>query len=268
MHEYDARELRRLSGAGASAIRTLARAGHIHPVKRAGRLRYSFHDLVIVRTAKALRGAHVPARNVHLTLATLRSALPAGASLSGISVTVLGDHVAVRDGRTVFEPESGQYALQLDVVRTEGELRVLETRKPTPHPAAACFARAMALEESDAEGAIAAYRDCLAVEAEHLEACINLGRLLHALGRLHDAEAVYRRATAADSLLAFNRAVLLEDQGRAAEAAEHYRTALALDPNLADAHFNLARLHETAGRATETFRHLLAYRRLASLEGP
>jgi hypothetical protein len=43
-----------------------------------------------------------------------------------------------------------------------------------------------------------------------------------------------------------------------------YREALALDPGMADAHFNLARLHEHAGNAKDCFRHLLAYRRLAN----
>jgi hypothetical protein len=43
-----------------------------------------------------------------------------------------------------------------------------------------------------------------------------------------------------------------------------YRDALAQDPAMADAHYNLARLHERAGDAQACFRHLLAYRRLAS----
>ena len=41
-----------------------------------------------------------------------------------------------------------------------------------------------------------------------------------------------------------------------------YRMALALDPAIADAHFNLARLHEHAGNTKDALRHLLAYRRL------
>ena len=100
-----------------------------------------------------------------------------------------------------------------------------------------------------------------------MEACINLGRLLHELGRLGDAEAVYRQPKTPDPLLSFNLAVLLEDLEREAEAIHLYRAALALDPSFADAHFNLARLHERAGRSRDSFRHLLAHRRLLDREG-
>jgi tetratricopeptide (TPR) repeat protein len=269
MHDYNASDLQRLSGADASVVRSLARAGHIQPVKRGGRFRYSFHDLIIVRTARALRGANVSPRKVNLALARLRDSLPAGAPLSGVSVTVLGNQVAVREGDALFEPESGQYALQLEVVLTAGELHVLKMRSPpapATDPAAAHFARALYLEATDAIAAVAAYRACLNANAQHLEACINLGRLLHELGRLSDAEAVYGQAAAPDPLLLFNLAVLLEDLEREVEAIQLYRTALALDPSFADAHFNLARLHERAGRSRDSFRHLLAHRRLLNRE--
>jgi tetratricopeptide (TPR) repeat protein len=94
-----------------------------------------------------------------------------------------------------------------------------------------------------------------------LEARANCGRLLHLAGRLGDAEKIYREAPQPDATVLFNLAVLLEDSGREDEAMQVYRRALELDPELADAHFNLARLHERAGNRRESFRHLLAYRR-------
>jgi tetratricopeptide (TPR) repeat protein len=57
--------------------------------------------------------------------------------------------------------------------------------------------------------------------------------------------------------------VLLEDQGRPEEAMTAYKDALIHDPGLADAHFNLALLHERAGQTQAAFRHLLAYRRFS-----
>ena len=51
MHAYDTKDLERLFGLPASTVRALARAGNIQPVRRAGRLHYSFHDLVVLRTA-------------------------------------------------------------------------------------------------------------------------------------------------------------------------------------------------------------------------
>ncbi len=60
MHAYDTKDLERLFGLPASAVRSLARAGHLTPVRRAGRLHYSFQDLIVLRTASALRAANIP----------------------------------------------------------------------------------------------------------------------------------------------------------------------------------------------------------------
>ena len=59
-------------------------------------------------------------------------------------------------------------------------------------------------------------------------------------------------------------AVALDDQGRSAEALAAYHQALQADPSLADAHYNLARLHEGRGERMLALRHLKEYRRLAS----
>ena len=70
-----------------------------------------------------------------------------------------------------------------------------------------------------------------------------------------------------EPLLAFNLAVLLEDLNREPDAIVAYREALALDPQLADAHFNLARLYERARNPKASLRHLLAYRRMMDQQG-
>jgi tetratricopeptide (TPR) repeat protein len=68
-------------------------------------------------------------------------------------------------------------------------------------------------------------------------------------------------------MLVFNLAVLLEDLDRERDAIVAYREALALDPQLADAHFNLARLYERARDPKSSLRHLLAYRRMMDRQG-
>jgi tetratricopeptide (TPR) repeat protein len=282
MHEFDSKDLKRLFGIPASQIRALIRAGHIHPLKKAGRLSYSFQDLIVLRTAGSLRAAKIPAQRINRTLRAIRESLPGELPLSGLSITAIGDRIVVREGQALRESDSGQYTLALDVIEQGGDLLVIDQRDEkrdagrngaataaaergnggTAGAADAEFERALALEEADPKAARAAYEACLEQDAEHLEARLNLGRLLHLEGRLREAEKVYRGVDLHDALLSFNLAVLLEDLEREPEAMSAYRSTLALDPGFADAHFNLARLYERKGKSKDALRHLLAYRRL------
>ncbi len=279
MHEFDSKDLKRLFGIPDSQVRSLIRAGHIHPLKKAGRLRYSFQDLIVLRTAGSLRAAKIPAQRINRTLREIRGSLPRELPLSGLSIVAVGDRIMVREGRALREGSTGQYTLALEVIDRGGDLLVIDRqagagaagRAAGGAVAAAAegaasadedFERALGLEDTDPAAARAAYEDCLAADAHHLEARLNLGRLLHLDGRLEEAEKIYRSAQSGEAILSFNLAVLLEDFERSGEAMSEYRRALALDPGFADAHFNLARLHERAGRPKEALRHLLAYRRL------
>jgi tetratricopeptide (TPR) repeat protein len=270
MHAYNTKDLERLFGLPASAVRSLTRSGHINPVKRGGRLHYSFQDLLMLRTASALRAANISAQRINRTLQTLRATLPLGAALDKRSLTALGGQIAIREGRMLWESESGQYVLALDIGAEKGGLHVIPPQGAPAHAATSVdehYARAFALEDTDPEAARAAYEVCLKAEPHHVEARINLGRLLHIAGRLDEAERVYRFADKADPLLVFNLAVLLEDLNREPDAIVAYREALALDPQLADAHFNLARLYERIREPKASLRHLLAYRRMIDRQG-
>lgn len=269
MHAYDTKDLERLFGLPASAVRSLTRAGHVSPVKRGGRLHYSFQDLLMLRTASALRAANISAQRINRTLKTLRTTLPTGAAANKRSLTALGDQIAIREGKMTWESESGQYVLALDIGEEKGGLHVIVRQPPTAPPANSAnefYAKAFELEDGNPKAALAAYRACLDIDPQFTEASINLGRLLHLDGRLDDAEQVYRSGSKTEPLLAFNLAVLLEDLNREAEAITAYREALALDPQLADAHFNLTRLFEKA-KDPMALRHLLAYRRLIDRQG-
>lgn len=281
MHAYDTKDLERLFGLPASAVRALARAGNIQPVRRSGRLHYSFHDLVVLRTASALRAAKISSQRINKTLQELRSALPEGSALNKISLTALGNRIAIREGQSLRESESGQYALALEIVEEKGRLHVIAHQDAAPREHATStgrsagnssansagdpeehYARALAIEDSNPQAAQKAYELCLKANPDHLEARINLGRLLHLAGRLAEAERVYRVGARADPFIAFNLAVVLEDLQREPDAIIAYREALALDPQFADAHFNLARLYERARDPKASLRHLLAYRRM------
>jgi tetratricopeptide (TPR) repeat protein len=292
MHAYDAKDLERLFGLPASAVRALARAGNIQPVRRAGKLHYSFHDLVVLRTASTLRAAKISSQRINKTLQELRSALPEGSALNKISLTALGNRIAIREGQSLRESESGQYALALEIVEEKGQLHVIRRQDTagafgatsgtaatagttaafgspansgnggTSGVAEAQYAKALAIEDTDPKKAMSLYQLSLKANPDHLEARINLGRLLHLAGRLAEAERVYRVGAKVDPFIAFNLAVVLEDLDREPDAIAAYREALAMDPQFADAHYNLARLYERAKDPKASLRHLLAYRRM------
>jgi tetratricopeptide (TPR) repeat protein len=129
----------------------------------------------------------------------------------------------------------------------------------------AWFQRAVQLEASDPTAAEAAYRHAIAAAPKRVDAYLNLGVLLGEAGRHAEAASVARLGIgrcAPEPLLHYNLAVALEDAKQPEAAVAAYEGCLALDPGMADAHFNLARLHDQLGRAKHAIRHYSAYRRL------
>jgi tetratricopeptide (TPR) repeat protein len=256
-----------------AVTRGLIRAGFVNPARGPRReYRFSFQDLIVLRTARALLQAKVPPKRVRRSLESLRRELPDSLPLSGLAISAVGEHVVVRDGDARWQAESGQYVLGLDVTLENGVLHVVEHRDPAPVVLTAVpdwFTRALALESSDPDGALNAYRQAVESEPDNSAAWTNWGRLLHESGRTQEAADVYQRALRSagpDSLLLFNHGVLLEDLGDAGAALQAYQGALEEDPDFADCHYNLARLYESMGKPQQAIRHLGQYRRLVSSE--
>jgi tetratricopeptide (TPR) repeat protein len=265
------RDVQRVLRLSADTTRNLIKAGFVRPTRGARReYRFSFQDLIVLRTARALIDARIPARRIRRSLENLRRELPESVPLSGLSISAVGDHVVVREGDAQRQVDSGQYLLGLDVSMQDGVLRVVEHREQAP-PAAAprrdWFSQALSLESSDPEAALGAWRQAVDEDTGDAAAWTNWGRLLHEQGRTQQAAEVYRRALAQvgpDPLLFYNQGVLLEDLGDPVAALEAYQSAIAADPQLADCHYNLARLYESLGQAQNAIRHLGQYRRLTS----
>jgi tetratricopeptide (TPR) repeat protein len=265
--EFGVRDVERLLRMSRSTIQGLIRAGFVAPARGArGEYRFSFQDLILLRTAGALSAAKVPARRITRSLKALRRRLPDTVPLSGLRICAVGDRVVVAEKRGRWHADSGQYLLDLDVSVADGEL-TLQARGEISGKAGAeqSFNRGLALEADSRERAQEAYERALSLDPGHLAARINLGRLLHEAGRLPDAERVYRDGVARagkDAVLWFNFGVLLEDMGRGDEAVAAYESSLRADPRFADCHYNLALAYEAAGNARGAIRHMGEYRKL------
>jgi tetratricopeptide (TPR) repeat protein len=258
-HPYGLADLERLLRLPRDTIQALVKAGFVAPVRGArNALRFSFQDLIVLRTAQSLVTAQVPARRINRALKSLRSKLPEAMPLSGLSIGAVGDQVVVKEGGSRWQAESGQYLLALEV-------RAEVTQPTAPSDVIDWPARALALEGEDPAAALEAYARAVEAEPSNVDARINWGSLLHEHGHHDEAERVYREALAAlgdDPVLLFNLGVLMEDMNRKMEAVAAYQKALRLDPGLADGHYNLALLFRELGRPRDAIRHMAHYRKL------
>lgn len=271
---YTLRRIEDMLGLGRGVILGLIEAGFVTPQRGArNEYRFTFQDVVLLRTAYQLRSANIPARRVLRSLRELKARLPEDLPLSGLRITAVGNEVAVREGAQAWQATTGQMLFDFEVApAATGSVAFLEhaavrriDEDDEDDDATAWFERGDALEAEDAGAAEQAYRRALLLQPGHLHAVLNLGVLLAAGGRHDEAVAVYDAALrhhGDQPLLHFNRAIALEDDGRPFDALEAYAACLRLDPAFADAHYNAARVHEQLGQAMPALRHFSAYRRL------
>lgn len=274
---FSTTEVARILSVSPQRIRALVSAGLCKPARAGRRYRFSFQDLVLLRTARGLLQQKVPARRVRRALRELTRQLPEGRSPSGVKIYADGNHVAVRHGATAWHPHSGQMVFLFEVDQLARDARVIAPTRHTTRRAAAVsseraksavlwFERALMLEERhDNAGAVDAYRRALEFDPKMTDAYINLGRLVHQDGDPRQAAHLYHGAlscNADDAIAHYNLALALEDQAHVQEALAHYERAVEISPDFADAHFNLSRLFERTGQHRQAVRHLIVYKKL------
>jgi tetratricopeptide (TPR) repeat protein len=273
MKGYSTQDVARLLELPEHRIRAYARAGFISPARGpTNEYLFSFQDLVLLRTAAELARQQVPQRRITEALTRLKSRLPEGRSLSEVRLLAAGDEVVVRESEEPpWNPRSGQFQLDFDVSELAAQVAPLARdfsrrahAEEAGRSAADWYELGLELEAVAADEAIVAYERCIELQPEYADARVNLGRLLHEQKRFDDAEAQYRTVLqqGEHALAAYNLALVLEDLGRQDEALRCYARAIAADPNLAEAHFNLARLYERRGDQPAAIRHFNGYRAL------
>jgi tetratricopeptide (TPR) repeat protein len=273
---YTIRSIQEMLGLSRGVIGGMIAAGFVAPGRGPrNEYRFTFQDVVLLRTAAELQAARIAPRRILSALRRLKEKLPAQLPLAGLRISAVGNDVTVKEGGSQWQADSGQLVMDFQFAPAKGTVTFLQ--RPSSAPLAAqkaaastdavdaAFALGEALESTDRRAAEAAYRRVLALDPDHADAYLNLGALLCEARRCKEAVALYDEALRRkpdEALLHFNRAVALEDQGRPMEALAAYNASLQLQPDLADAHYNAARLHEQLGDAKNAVRHFSAYRRL------
>ena len=273
METYSLRDIESMLGLSKAVITGLVASGFVTPSRGKRReYRFSFQDIVLLRTAHSLQAARIAPSKIVRSLKRLRASLPSELPLTGLRITAVGNEIAVKEGSTQWHADSGQLLMDFEVMPGQGSANVLAVKllPPAPEPVeeedpCAWFQRGVELEAGDRAQAELAYRRAIGAAPDYVDPYLNLGVMLCEAGRGDEAIALYLQALPHcpdESLLHFNMGVALEDSGRIEEALSCYERSLKLAPDLADAHYNAARLHEQLGHATKAIRHYSEYRRL------
>lgn len=276
MTGYGTREVAQVLGISPAQVRSYVRAGFLRPTRGpGGRFRFSFPDLVFLRTAKGLLEARIPPRRIRRALRRLARELPESGRLTDLRIAAEHGRIVVEDGRSRWQPESGQTLLDFGVGELAAKVAPLarsaiaQARAERAFSADDWYELACELEAGAPGQAREAYERAVQIDPGHCEAQVNLGRLLHEQGDAAAAEEHYRAALLErpdDATAAFNLGVALEDRGDLRGALEAYQRALESDSLDADAHFNAAKLSERLQDDAAALAHWKSYRKLTRPE--
>jgi tetratricopeptide (TPR) repeat protein len=252
-----------------SRIRSFVRAGFLAPTRgRKKTLQFTFQDVLFLKTAKGLLESRVPSKQVIRMLSSLKRQLAQDRHLASVKIYADGKRVIAWDGKTRWQPDSGQFLFNFDARSVMQKVKLsLPRPKRVPDQVSALgwFNRGVELESTSLKEAQQAYHMALELDPKMAIAHSNLGRLYHDAKEIKKAEAHYRAAienAPDDPIPLYNLGVLLEDMKEPQKAVTVYRAALKLDPTLADAHYNLGLLLDALGNRSEAFSHLRTARKI------
>ena len=131
-------------GLSRSIVAGLIAEGFVAPTRgKRNEWRFTFQDLMLLRTAHALQASKIPPRRILRSLARLKATLPQELPLTGLRITAIGADVAVRDRDGQWQADSGQLLMDFDVAPVAGSVAFLarESSPPAPPGASAWFER-------------------------------------------------------------------------------------------------------------------------------
>lgn len=269
MSGYTTREVAELLELNTDQVRHYVRRKLVTPTRGArGEFRFSFQDVVLLRTAKGLLDAKVSTRKAYRALVKLKEEMSQAKSLSAVRIYANGPNVVVRDDKHVWEVETGQAALDFamqELAADNVEGLVDAPRMPSPDASDLdtdeWYNLGLDLEEMDPDKAPDAYKQAIRLDPKNADAHVNLGRLYQLKGNLKHAKRHYELALTArpgHQLAFYNLGTVFDELDEIDKAADLYEKA----PAIPDAHYNLARICELQGDEVSALRHMRQYRDL------
>ena len=202
---YSTREVADLIGINSDQVRHYVRRNLIRPGRGArDEFRFSFQDVVLLRTAKGLLDANVSSRKAYRALVKLKQEMSQVESLSAVRIYANGPNVVVRDDKHVWEVETGQAALDFafqeiasNNIEELPDEHPLETAQASDLNSDEWYNLGLDLEEVEPEKAPEAYKEALRLDPKNADAHVNLGRLFQLKGNLKHAKRHYELALTA-----------------------------------------------------------------------
>ena len=298
---FTTRQVAEAVGLAPQRIRGFVRGQVLSPRRGgAGEYRFTFQDLVLMRTAKGLLDAEVPSRKAVAALRKLGDRLAVdenGRPLSALRVRADGSAVVVRDRDALWNAETGQGHLAFAFERL-GEVRSFPSRAAAAGDRAATAQASAApsmrganpsrsagegadeaatakemdsddwynlgldLEDTNVAEAPQAYKRSLDLDPKNADAHVNLGRLYQVEGDFKTAAHHYQMALGA----APEHQLANYNLGTVFDELGEIDTALTYyryAPDVPDAHHNQARIHELRGDELASLRHMRKYESLS-----
>ena len=272
MGGYTTREVSDLIGLKPDQVRHYVRRQLLRPLRGDhGEYRFTFQDVVLLRSAKGLLDANVSARKANKVLLKLQTELKQIKSLAAVRIFADGNNVVVREDSQLWDVETGQgqldFAVQqlADNVANIANRNLIIAKEGDGLDSDEWYNLGLDLEEVDAAKAPDAYAKAIELNPGNADAHVNLGRLLQLKGNLKQAKRHYELALEAvtnHQLAYYNVGTVYDELDDVDKAAEFYRRA----PGVPDAHYNLSRIYEIQGDELSALRHMRQYRQLLDVD--
>ena len=117
METYSLRRIQTMLGISRAVISGLMDSGFVTPSRgKRGEYRFTFQDVVLLRTAYSLQEARIPPRKILQSLRRLKATLPGELPLTGLRITAVGNEIAVKERQRAVARRLGA-----DAVRFRGQ---------------------------------------------------------------------------------------------------------------------------------------------------